>query len=64
VRLGFAESLAWRIKRDGQIVIQRFEIREPALGSRHTFGDNDKKPPGALSAQSGDDYAVAGTFES
>jgi len=64
VRLSFSESLARRIKRDGKLGIHRLEIGEPALGGSHAFGNNDKKPPRALSAQSGNNNAVAGTFES
>ena len=64
VRLSFSESFARGIKRDGKLGIHRLEIGEPPLGGSHTFGNNDKKPPRALSAQSGDNNAVAGTFES
>jgi hypothetical protein len=64
VGLRFAESLARGIKRDGELGVHRLEIGEPPLGGSYTLGNYYKKTPRALSAQSGDNNAVAGTFES
>jgi hypothetical protein len=61
--LGFSKPFTGRVERDRQVIVERFEIRQPALGTRDAFGNDDEKSPRTVTAQSGGDDAVAGTFK-
>jgi hypothetical protein len=61
--LGFAETLARRIKRDRSRITDRLEVREPPLGTRYAFGDDDEEPAGSGVRERGDGDSVPGTWK-
>jgi hypothetical protein len=63
VRLDLSESFAGRIERNRRSVYQRFEIREPPLGSRDTFGDDEIESAGTGVRERSDGERVAGTWK-
>jgi hypothetical protein len=63
VRLSFSKALAGRVKGDGARIVQRLEIRQPALGAGHPFSDNYEKSALTGARKSGNGDCVAGTWE-